>query len=450
MNNANPVHFDESLGAFVSLLDQHLGASALERGLVLRDIEGRLAFVAPEGVDEPCRAALEAALQQRLGAYARGAGRDVLDPDSPAAELFRKDSRISTERVAIDDERTVAVRLLDRRAAGSDWLIAPDPGWITPPARMVFASLKGGVGRSTALAVLAVDLARTGASVLAVDLDLEAPGLGEMLVSLSDRPRFGALDWYVESGLGVVDDEFLDDLVAPSRLGAGSGLINVVPAVGAVAEKYPANVLAKLSRAYLGGSSEQGAMSFLDQTRSLIDRLVARRRYDAVLVDARAGLSETTAAAILGLGADVLLFGIDTPQTFAAHRYLLAHLSRFPRNTEDDTDWLSRLKVVHAKAAADPELQKRFRDKAFEAFDDLAYRDVPLGEEPSELEITRREFGLDDPDAPHHAWVVLSDANYFQFDPLSDPGSVAESSYQRSFSNLLASARERLALEEHP
>jgi hypothetical protein len=115
---------------------------------------------------------------------------------------------------------------------------------------------------------------------------------------------------------------------------------------------------------------------------------------------------------MLGLGADVLLFGIDTPQTFAAHRYLLAHLSRFPRVPEE-ADWLPRLRVVHAGAAADPESQKRFSDNAFRAFDELTYRDMPLAEEdPAEPALTRREYGLDDQDAPHHAWVVLSDANY--------------------------------------
>ena len=42
---------------------------------------------------------------------------------------------------------------------------------------VTFYSFKGGVGRSMALANVAVLLARTGKKVLCVDWDLEAPGL---------------------------------------------------------------------------------------------------------------------------------------------------------------------------------------------------------------------------------------------------------------------------------
>jgi hypothetical protein len=447
MTSEPPLRFDDSLKAFAAVLVEGLGVADVQAGVVLRDVEGRLAFAAAVPLDPDRGDALRAKLQSRLGVYARGGGRSILDPDSPGAESIREDRRISEERFELATG-SVVVRVLDRRLVGSDWLTPPAPGWTSPPARMVFASMKGGVGRSTALAVLAADLSRSGAAVLVLDLDLEAPGLGEMILASSDRPRFGALDWYVETGLGVVEDEFLEDLVAPSTLCAGNGLVDVVPAVGAVADSHPGNVLAKLSRAYLGGAGTAGPTTFLDQTRSLIDRLLARRRYDAVLVDARAGLNETTAASVLGLGADVLLFGVDTPQTFAAHRYLLAHLSRFPRDS-GDADWLSRLKVVHAKAPADPDLQKRFRDRAFGAFDELAYRDGPLQDDAHPEDSTLlRGFGLEDPDAPHHAWVVLSDANYFQFDPIRNPTLLAQEAYRGTFHHLVTSARERLDLED--
>ena len=48
------------------------------------------------------------------------------------------------------------------------------------PVVVAFYSLRGGVGRSTALAYTAQLLARAGHTVLCVDMDLEAPGLAAL------------------------------------------------------------------------------------------------------------------------------------------------------------------------------------------------------------------------------------------------------------------------------
>jgi cellulose biosynthesis protein BcsQ len=89
---------------------------------------------------------------------------------------------------------------------------------------VVFASHKGGVGRSTALAVTAAALSREGYNLIVIDLDLEAPGLGEML--LKELPSYGTLDFFVEAGVQDIDDDFLDNLVVPSPL-ADRGLVHV-------------------------------------------------------------------------------------------------------------------------------------------------------------------------------------------------------------------------------
>ena len=49
------------------------------------------------------------------------------------------------------------------------------------PAIVSFLSFKGGVGRSTALGMIAWQLARKGRKVVCVDLDLEAPGLAALM-----------------------------------------------------------------------------------------------------------------------------------------------------------------------------------------------------------------------------------------------------------------------------
>jgi cellulose biosynthesis protein BcsQ len=204
------------------------------------------------------------------------------------------------------------VRIVERRIVGQDWLTSPREPIEGVPPIVVFGSHKGGVGRSTALAISANALAQNDYNVLVLDFDLEAPGLGGTLLPRESNSKFGTLDYFVESIFSEVDDDFIDQMIAVSPLTKGRGRIHVCPAVGSIGEANPQNVLGKIARAYLEGSDEHGApVSFLDKVRILVRRVSERNRYDAIFVDARAGLNEATAAAFLGLGADVLLFGIS-------------------------------------------------------------------------------------------------------------------------------------------
>ena len=87
-----------------------------------------------------------------------------------------------------------------------------------------FYSFKGGVGRSMALANAAVELAKRGRRVLAVDFDLEAPGLDTFDVL---RPRDevpGIIDFvhdYLDSNRAPDAREFLSELPAISDRGGG-------------------------------------------------------------------------------------------------------------------------------------------------------------------------------------------------------------------------------------
>jgi tetratricopeptide (TPR) repeat protein/Mrp family chromosome partitioning ATPase len=72
----------------------------------------------------------------------------------------------------------------------------------TPPARepgtvYTFYSFKGGVGRSMALANIAALLAKAGRKILAVDWDLEAPGLEKYFQTPPEavREKPGLIDW---------------------------------------------------------------------------------------------------------------------------------------------------------------------------------------------------------------------------------------------------------------
>jgi len=430
-----PVRFDDSLEKLVALLE---GAafSLDEATTIVRDGQGRLLVARAEVRDEE---GLADRIREGLGAYA---GPIPLVTGALAEELV-KDS--SVREIPVGDRW---IRYADRRIVGADWLATP----IEPPAgppRLVFGSLKGGVGRSTALAVLAADLARDQLRVLVVDLDLEAPGIGFMLLrgegegSEDERPRYGAIDYLVENGLGGIADEDLVDFVGVSSFGEGG--IHVLPAVGRVTDENPANMLAKLSRALTEDVGPNGRTTVVEQIRAMIERFASRSRYGAVLVDARAGLAEATAAALLGLGGEVLLFGIDEPQTFRAYRYLLAHLSR---NFDPDVaDWRRRITFVQAKAPASEAARRAFKDRLYELCAEHLYDREEIDEtgsvQPADFHPAPDEEG---PGVPHDALFVLNHPDYHAFDPIGDRSRLQPDVYDGPFGAFLGRARELLGL----
>ncbi len=77
-----------------------------------------------------------------------------------------------------------------------------------------FYSFKGGVGRTMALVNVAVELAQRGRRVLAVDFDLEAPGLDTFNIFQSGKGRPGIVDFvteYLDTGRAPKVEQFIHD-----------------------------------------------------------------------------------------------------------------------------------------------------------------------------------------------------------------------------------------------
>lgn len=433
------VRFDDSLVRLADLVAKRFGGELLARATIVRDAGGRLSVVLPDRVDSEAIASAELEIRDALGAYAR--------PDSVVRDIEGPGARwLVEEAVKISplDIGTFKVRLLDRRIVGADWLKPPERSAVDVP-RIVFASLKGGVGRSTALCVLAAHLSRRGRRVLAIDFDLEAPGIGTLLLTERELPRFGTLDYLVENGLSGIDDAFMADLAGDSFLGAEGARVTVVPAIGRSTIDNPGDALGKIARAYLEDPRDDGpAVTLSEQLREMIERFESTEAYDVVLVDARAGLHETNAAAILGLGADILLFGIDHPQTFLGYRLLLAHLARFP--VDPDDDWRDRLRFVHAKASDFPANRAVAEERFITLYDQIM---PPL---PESEEIMER-FTAEDLDVgwdvsvddsidiegfePPQILHILDDTRYRDFNPVLDTVILTAQTYSTTFASLL-------------
>jgi hypothetical protein len=427
--SASPnVFFDGSLPTFVRALADHLGVNALKQGLVVRDSSGRLRFLSSEeSPSDEVRVRTEKSIADVLGAYARIDG-VIAFRDEPGVQRLLKDPEAFPMR-----EGTLTFSLLDRRIIGSAWLNAPQQETAKPP-RIVFASLKGGVGRSTALAVAASDLARRNKNILVVDLDLEAPGIGDMLLDGERMPHFGTVDYLVENGLGGIPDRYLSDFIGTSPLTTpGGGRVDVLPALGKDAIENPSNTLPKLSRAMIEDIGSEGvSIPVAVQIADMIRRFTGRDSYDVVLIDSRAGLSELAAPAILGLGAKVLLFGTAQRQTIQGYAALFAGLKLLADRdimAQRQAEWRLSFKAVYAKAGLDESASARYRDELYELFADNLYdEDNNQQSNPDAI-----SFDIDDEDAPHWPLIVPFSQSFVDFDPVQAPSQLNAAFYEQAY-----------------
>jgi cellulose biosynthesis protein BcsQ len=442
------VFFDDALPTLIAILVDWGGGSFVERGTVLRDATGRLSFFAADRPPAPPQA--------KAGASARVEPEpaDEIAPLDPLGQLIvnclgpyaRKDRPViyptedgsspmltSPERIPVRVGEQFCY-LVDRRIVGAGWLAEPAAASSGPP-RVVFASLKGGVGRSTALTVMAADLARRGRNVLVIDLDLEAPGLGHLLLEADRLPDYGVVDFLVEDGIGGVNDELLRKFVGTSQLTSSSGgVVNVMPAIGRKSEAAPENILAKLSRAMIEDVTETGPVSVGQQVSLMIDRIVGQGSYEVVLIDSRAGLSELAAPAVIGLGATVLLFGTAQTQTIEGYRALFASLQLLAQRDaaqERSTEWRLALRPVYAKAGLDAETAGRFRDDVYDLYSEYLY-DAELEDEAGAQAAALR-FTRQDDSAPHAPLMIPFNPAFIDFDPSRQPTQLTAAFYEQSF-----------------
>lgn len=428
MSTSPQVFFDESLPTFVRAIAEHLGIDALEHGLFVRDSSGRLRFLSSEeSPSGEVRSNIERRITDVLGAYARMDSL-IAFRNEPGVQRLLKDPGAFPMK-----QDSFTFRLLDRRIIGAAWLDAPQEETAGPP-RIVFASLKGGVGRSTAIAVAASDLARRNKNILVVDLDLEAPGIGDMLLDGERLPRFGTVDYLVENGLGGVSDPYLPDFVGTSPLTTpGGGRVDVVPALGRQAIEHPSNTLPKLSRAMIEDIGSDGAsVAVAVQISDMIRRFTGRDSYDVVLIDSRAGLSELAAPAILGLGASVLLFGTAQKQTTQGYAALFAGLKLLAerdREAGKGAEWRVLLKAVYAKAGMDELAGARYRDELYDLFAENLYDAEDVQQENPDAV----SFDIDDTDAPHWPLIIPFNQNFVDFDPVRAPSQLNAVFYDQAY-----------------
>jgi len=353
----------------------------------IRDLWGRVRVAVPldfrDDWREPLRA-LATRLNERLGAHA-------YPPDAAVLELTGHDLRQLREGAVSSPENGITVVLVDRVITGSRWSLPPEG---RAPNRFSFFAIKGGVGRSTAVAVLASHLVRKGQRVLAMDLDLESPGLSSLLLPPGEHPDFGIVDWFVEDAVDQGDRVISEMTAAPSWCGSLKGDLLVAPARGRLREGYE-EYLEKLGRVYLDlppVPNKRAQEPWLIRLRRLIEALERQLRPDVVLIDSRNGLHDLAAAAVMAVGARVCLFALENAPTWEAYTILFRHWARYGI-AEKIRENLTIVASMIPEVGRDRYLAS-FREHAWDLFRDFLYDEEPPGED-------RFNFDLNDEDAPH-------------------------------------------------
>lgn len=388
---SNTTVFDQILPITLDVLSaQRATVDKLEWLLINRDLNSRVRLIVPEavkteeGIQNQVKA-LAKELVEKLGRHSYPAETAIL------YEARRELACQGSTNYLLEGFRNVW--LVDRLATESDWAqIAKEA---QEPHRVVFFSIKGGVGRSTALAATAWHLAQAGKRVLVMDLDLESPGLSTSLLREDQQPAYGITDWLLED---LVDNgtEVLDSMVATSAL-SHDGEIYVVPAHGA----DPGEYISKLGRVWMpkvcGGRRE----SWSQRLQRLIKELENRIHPDVILIDSRAGIDEIASSCVMDLGANlVLLFSIDGSQTWSGYRILFNHWQRSGVIEKIRT----RVQIVSALTLDVDTIAylERFRDNAYDLFLNTQYDEVPAGD------MVGKSWSFEATDilAPHYPWAV--------------------------------------------
>lgn len=425
------MRFSQALPRAIELLQSR---SDLFRGEVtlVRDLYGRIRIALPKKF-EASAGTFAKNFDDALGGFGPGKQHLFMFKEEMLAPevLFE-----SPDRLLISETSELSVYLLDRQVMGHDWTRAPlGESGARHPQRVAFFGLKGGVGRSTALAVLAWRLSRQGKRVLVMDLDLESPGVGSLLLPHERLPDFGVVDWFVEEAIGQADDALAGDMVAQSPLvgDAELGEIIVAPTAGRGELDY----LAKLARAYVEVRSPGRALHFADRLHGMIQKLEQKYLPDVVLLDSRAGMHDIAAVTVTRLDALAFLFAVDGAYTWNAYRLLFQHwhqnralLSRFREN----------LRMV---AGLVPDTERAtyfytFRSSAYQLFLDYIY-DPVTGDEEGEDPFS---FDLNTENAPHDMLHVNWNRAFFAFDPVNHPEAVDDGLLQGGFGDFVQRAGE--------
>ena len=197
---------------------------------------------------------------------------------------------------------------------------------------ITFYSYKGGVGRTLVVANVAFYLAQFGQKVVAMDLDLEAPGLHyKLLPTAADQdvtPARGLVDYlHAFIDQGELPDRIEDYLVQVPLRPSIAGQVHLM-AAGAVPSPDYWHKLARINWHELFYSDDaQGIPLFLE----IKERIRAAYEPDFLLIDARTGITEIGGVATTVLPDQLVCLLLNNRENLEGARAVLRGIRNVPR-----------------------------------------------------------------------------------------------------------------------
>jgi len=190
------------------------------------------------------------------------------------------------------------------------------------PRTVTFYSYKGGVGRTTALTHVAWILAMRGRKVVAVDLDLEAPGLSTAL-NLEPKPKYGIVDYFYDRSYlpdGTSPNIPITQIFGEVKIPNASGRLFIVPA-GFLSLDY----ISKVDDLRANAISSSGETLWSIFKREIQEQL----KPDVILIDSRTGINEWGALSLLQAADEVIIFLFPNEQNRQGVELILKSLNSF-------------------------------------------------------------------------------------------------------------------------
>ena len=406
------VTFDNVLRTLVASVESFPDFDRLRACAIVRDLRGRVRLVIEEQLTASFdRPGAERLLRAELGDYFQTpifATRGKPDETRLANALLQRAKPFQLtymDRVTGDAKTSHGKwKKYEARLSKNAWLDSgkKDRIWdqgLKSPCITTFFSFKGGVGRTTALAPCAWQLASEGTTVVVIDLDLEAPGAGALLGAQTQR---GIVDVLVDR-LATGDVDLTDSYAPADALGADAGKVHVFPA-GALNENF-IEKLARLDYTQVASHADVQQSPIEEALRHVLKKIKADLAPTHIFLDARSGLHDLSALSLLRLAHVDVLLARASEQSYQGFDLTIKTLCR-----RKGAEHLHPI-VVHTMAegggtrAADDE-QQEFRERSHRTFDEAFYR--PNG----------RQYSINDDSAPHAPLVIPFNTSLVRFGKL--------------------------------
>ncbi|MCD6327203.1 ParA family protein [bacterium] len=389
-----------------------LADAGVSRVCLIWDIKGILRVllkIDEKNNVEKAREAVLAILQSAAGPFWKNEIWVWSEDSSKAEEAVYEQAWKHAETI---DYGQPEIKILDRHISKASWFNPPlNEPWPlnehTPPV-LSFYSFKGGVGRTTALVSLAIQLARSGKKVAVIDLDLEAPGLSSLLPGADGQvAEYGVVDFLLESSIlesrGSMDISDYCHVVDDQIVVADGPPITVFPA--GKLDEYYLEKLARIDYEALYAPMPGERPGFLP-LKELLKHIRSERDVDYILIDSRAGFHDLGGLALSGMSHLDVLFGLSNEQSWRGMELVVRFLGR--DLIERDKKQLD-CALVFAMAPAPGEKRKdqfeRFLDRSYELLS-TNYYDEEDAEEDAEDEIRHPLPSMDTTTKPHFPILI--------------------------------------------